>query len=126
MNKFQLWRCLGLLPAKPNGRKQTVKWEKSEASEADCDCNLSTWTLHNFDIEMQLIHPDQISALVNSSFRAAIAGYHRPRVHARSEQGPSNLQNVLATQLQCKTLCCKIISVSGVHQAIKSRSKDRN
>lgn len=115
-----------ILPVKSHGRKQTVKREKSEASEAVCDCNLSTWMLDNFNVEMQLIHSDQISALVNSFFRTGIAGLHRPRVHAMSEQRPSNLQNILATQLQCKTLCCKITSLSVERQAIKSSSKDRS
>lgn len=68
--------------------------------------------MDNFNVEMQLIHSDQISALLNSFFRIGIAGYHRPRAHAMSEQRPSNLQNILTTQLQCKTLCCKITSLS--------------
>lgn len=93
-----------LLAVKPKGRKQTAKWEKSKAGEADCDCNLPTWTQDNFNVEMQLIPSDQISASVNSFFRTGNAGYHRPRVHAMSEQRPSNLQNILTNQLQCIVL----------------------
>lgn len=58
MNKLQLWRWPGTSCLLNQVEGNRVKWERSEAGEADCDCSLSTWMLDNFNIEMQLIHSD--------------------------------------------------------------------